>query len=207
MRLDDLVRRLDEDLDVENAQDGPWRWVSGEALALCHPRFQSWGAGLMLEASSEVRRVLCMTFLSEPLLEQALSAGAGTMVFTHHPMDLRGDGPGFVAIPHQVLWKLKEAGVSIYCAHAPLDAAENHRSTGASLARVAGVEPRGYFVPYPVKPAGIFGILRESNFDVLIGASHYATESVAVRGMVDYFLTLGLEAEFLVDRAKGPWDQ
>lgn len=276
-------------MDVEDAQDGPWKWVSGEALALCTPRFHTWGAGLMLEGSSPVNRVLCMTFLSEPLLEQALARGAGTLVFTHHPMDLEGEGPGFVAISHQILGKLKEVGVSIYCAHAPLDAANNPLSTGAALARIARVTPKGYFAPYPIKPAGIFGTPLESDFDGfcrelqgrlgvstlhvirnndrreigllgivpggggnaedvaqaaslgcdtyltghvenrvaldfvietnrrfkekaaelgvnLIGASHYASESVAVRGMVDYFRALGLEAEFVVDGAKGPWD-
>jgi putative NIF3 family GTP cyclohydrolase 1 type 2 len=84
------------------------------------------------------------------------AAGAPALIFTHHPMDFETSGRGLLPISEGWLRRLKEARISFYSAHAPLDCHERI-STSRALARACGIPVDGEFAGYMGGHAGVFG--------------------------------------------------
>jgi putative NIF3 family GTP cyclohydrolase 1 type 2 len=108
------------------------------------PAFMSRFNGLMLDNAPEVSVVYTLVFPARDVLADVVQRAAGrpAMVFTHHPMDFETSGRGLVPIGEGDLQMLKDAGISLYSAHAPLDC-HDLISTSRALARVAGVKVEG----------------------------------------------------------------
>jgi putative NIF3 family GTP cyclohydrolase 1 type 2 len=92
------------------------------------------------------------------------AAGAPSVIFTHHPMDFETSGRGLMPVGERALQRLREARISLYSAHAPLDCHETV-STSRSLARAAGVEIDDVCAEYHGGHAGVIGSIDETSLD------------------------------------------
>ncbi|MEX0800606.1 MAG: Nif3-like dinuclear metal center hexameric protein [Dehalococcoidia bacterium] len=122
--------------------------------------------GLMLNNADSVERVFTLVFPSDDVLAEVerRAAGAPSLVFTHHPMDMETGGRGLVPIGEVWLRRLREAGISLYAAHAPLDCHETV-STSRALARALGVPAEAPFAGYFGGHAGVHGRVDPVLFD------------------------------------------
>jgi hypothetical protein len=121
------------------------------------PQFMQRHNGLMLENADQVEHVYTLVFPSDEVLTEVLRRAQGrqALVFTHHPMDFETSGRGLIPISEATLQCLRDARISFYSAHAPLDCHDSV-STSRSLARAAGV-------PLDSVCAGIMAVTRASS--------------------------------------------
>ncbi|MGR6316888.1 Nif3-like dinuclear metal center hexameric protein [Micromonospora soli] len=128
--LDDLFELADAEPDTAMRRHVPR--VHDEAgidwRRYVTPRFAERFNGLMIEGRPEVGRVFVACFPSAEVLDRWLPAAApGDLLVTHHPIDLRNGHPsgvwaeGFVPIPAARFAQLRDAGLSLYACHAPMD--------------------------------------------------------------------------------------
>jgi putative NIF3 family GTP cyclohydrolase 1 type 2 len=122
--------------------------------------------GLMLNNAEEVRRVFTLVFPSDDVLAEVerRAAGEPALIFTHHPMDFETSGRGLVPVGEEWLRRLRDAGVSLYSAHAPLDCHETV-STSRALARALGVPAESTFAGYFGGHAGVYGRIEPTTFE------------------------------------------
>jgi putative NIF3 family GTP cyclohydrolase 1 type 2 len=116
--------------------------------------FQRRFNGLMLKGGDTVGTVFCSAFPTPEVLDIfAARAGAGDMLFLHHPLDLESGDPlgdmgrGFLPIPPAQLTRMRDAHLSVYTCHAPLDIHQKVGTTAAMVKAVAG-RVEGTFWPY-----------------------------------------------------------
>jgi len=135
-----------------------WRGARVPFERYVTPRFAERHNGLMLEGAPQVARVFTLVFPSEEVLAEVerLAGGEPALIFTHHPMDFETSDRGLIAVSEEWLRRLKEARVSFYSAHAPLDCHERI-STSRSLARACGVPAQETFAKYMGGHAGVYG--------------------------------------------------
>jgi putative NIF3 family GTP cyclohydrolase 1 type 2 len=135
-----------------------WREAGVPFKRYVTPRFAERTNGLMLDSAPEVARVFTLVFPSEEVLTEVerRAGGEPALIFTHHPMDFETSGHGLMAIAEEWLRRLKEAGISFYSAHAPLDCHERI-STSRALARAIGVPVEATFAEYMGGHAGVYG--------------------------------------------------
>jgi putative NIF3 family GTP cyclohydrolase 1 type 2 len=154
---------------VYDAAGIDWRrWVE--------PRFAELFNGLMFRGDDTVRRVSGACFPSAAVLDTWLAgAGRGDLLVTHHPIDLRNGHPdgvwaeGFVAIGREHLAGIKDAGVSVYSAHAPMDVSDAVGTTAAIVEGLGGaVEERIW--PYGNGHAGVICRVAPTDTDRLAAA-------------------------------------
>ena len=133
--------------------------------------------GLMLDNGEDVERVYTLVFPSDEVLEEVARRAEGhpAFVFTHHPMDFETSGRGLIPMGEALLQRLKEAGISFYSAHAPLDCHDTI-STSRSLARAAGVRADGVCAGYYGGHAGLIGVIDETPLDVFVDRLQNALE-------------------------------
>jgi len=165
MKTADLAVRLDSFLHVERYPSDDFAAIIEFCLEAdiaiqeyATPAFLHRFNGLMLHNADRVRRVFTLVFPSDEVLAEVERRAAGdpALIFTHHPMDFETSGRGLVAIGTEWLQRLREAGISIYAAHAPLDCHEAV-STSRALARAAGVPAETTFAGYYGGHAGVYG--------------------------------------------------
>ena len=122
--------------------------------------------GLMLHNADRVERVFTLVFPSDDVLAEVERRAAGdpALIFTHHPMDFETSGRGLIAVGEEWLRRLREAGVSLYSAHAPLDCHEAI-STSRALARATGVPAEKTFAGYFGGHAGVHGRIDPTTFE------------------------------------------
>jgi putative NIF3 family GTP cyclohydrolase 1 type 2 len=139
--------------------------------------FMQWHNGLMLHNGDEVERVYTVVFPSDEVLAEVARRAESrpALVFTHHPMDFETSGRGLMPMGEAALRRLKEAGISFYSAHAPLDCHDTI-STSRSLARAAGVRVDGVCAGYYGGHAGVIGSVDETPFDAFVGRLRGALE-------------------------------
>jgi putative NIF3 family GTP cyclohydrolase 1 type 2 len=135
-----------------------WREASVPFERYVTPRFAERTNGLMLDSAPEVARVFTLVFPSEEVLTEVerRAGGEPALIFTHHPMDFETSGRGLMAISEEWLGRLKEARISFYSAHAPLDCHERI-STSRALARAIGLPVEATFAEYMGGHAGVYG--------------------------------------------------
>jgi putative NIF3 family GTP cyclohydrolase 1 type 2 len=169
----DVAARLDEffRLDAYPAEDfAEVQEFSREAdISLekyAPPEFMRRHNGLMLHNAGEVERVYTLVFPSDEVLAEVeeRAAGAPSLIFTHHPMDFETSGRGLVPIGVTAYERLREASISVYSAHAPLDC-HDRVSTSRSLARAAGVQIEDLCAEYHGGYAGVIGSIDETGLD------------------------------------------
>lgn len=107
--------------------------------------------GLVVDAGRPVTRIASGVNTTFAGIAAAADWGA-ELLLVHHP-----SWPYIDRGLHQPkLDALREAGLSLYGAHASLDGAAEH-GTGHELARLLGVTVEGRFGMYEGAPAGVFG--------------------------------------------------
>ncbi len=125
--------------------------------------------GLMLHNADAVERVFTLVFPSEEVLAEVerRADGRQALIFTHHPMDMETSTRGLLPIPEEWLRRLREARVSLYSAHAPLDCHDSV-STSRALARAVGVPAEAPFAGYLGGHAGVHGRIDPTPFEGFI---------------------------------------
>jgi len=139
MRLDELVRYLDDYLRIAEVPDSP------NALN-----------GLQVEGPAEVRRIAAAVDASEASIREAARRGCDVLL-VHHGLFWDGNRP-VTGRRHRRLRLLFEHGIAVYSAHLPLDI---HPEVGNNvvLARELGIEVRGWFSDYRGVDLGVWGEL------------------------------------------------
>jgi len=153
VRLDDLVRYLDDYLRV--------REVADDRNAL---------NGLQVENAGEVRYIAAAVDACQATIAAAAERGAD-LLLVHHGLFWSGLEP-LTGRTYRRVSALLRHGVALYSAHIPLD---RHPDVGnnALLARKLGMEVRGWFGDHLGAPLGAWGefdIDREALRDLLEGA-------------------------------------
>ncbi len=125
--------------------------------------------GLMLHNADDVSVVYTLVFPTEEVLAEVerRTGGRPALIFTHHPMDMETSSRGLLPIDEEWLRRLREARVSLYAAHAPLDCHDSV-STSRALARAAGVPPEHTFAVYHGGHAGVHGSIDPVAFDAFV---------------------------------------
>lgn len=135
----ELVRYLDEYLDVANTPDYP-------------------GAlnGLQVESEGPLERVAVAVDATAASIGAAREWGAD-MLLVHHGLFWDGNRP-VTGRRYRRLKALLESGMALYASHLPLDV---HPEVGnnAVLARQLGIEARGRFGSYEGLDLGVWGTL------------------------------------------------
>jgi len=133
--------------------------------------------GLMLSNADDVVRVYTLVFPSDEVLAEVRRRAEGrpALVFTHHPMDFETSGRGLLPVSEASLRELRDAGVSLYSAHAPLDCHDTV-STSRSLARAAGAHVDDVCAGYHGGHAGVIGSIDETPLDAFVGRLRAALE-------------------------------
>lgn len=164
MRTSDLASRLDEAFGIAaSAEDLLQFAVVDDNRHLLNPEFLDRRTGLVLKSSQTVERVFTAVFISAGVTGKILQH-PNSLVFTHHHFDYSEDERGLQPIPPGVLESLRDAGVSLYVAHAPLD---THPAYGTSraLAELCGVAPEERFYDYFGAPVALFGRVERTDFE------------------------------------------
>jgi putative NIF3 family GTP cyclohydrolase 1 type 2 len=173
MRTADLAAKLDEFFRVRSyppddfAEIEEFSREAGIPLEkYATPEFMRRHNGLMLDNSDEVERVYTVVFPSDEVLGEVERRAAGTpsFIFTHHPMDFETSGRGLIPVGEVAFERLREGGISLYSAHAPLDC-NGTVSTSRSLARAAGVAVEEVCAGYHGGHAGVMGSVEETSLD------------------------------------------
>jgi putative NIF3 family GTP cyclohydrolase 1 type 2 len=133
------------------------------------PQFMQRHNGLMLENADEIQHVYTLVFPSEEVLAdvQSRADGRPALVFTHHPMDFETSGRGLIPIDESAFQSLRDARISLYSAHAPLDC-HGTVSTSRALARAAGVGVDDVCAGYHGGYAGIIGTIQETALETFV---------------------------------------
>jgi putative NIF3 family GTP cyclohydrolase 1 type 2 len=142
------------------------------------PEFMRRHNGLMLHNADEIQGVYTLVFPSDEVLAEVERRAAGhtALIFTHHPMDFETSGRGLMAVGEEAFQRLRDARISLYSAHAPLDCHDTV-STSRSLARAAGVEIDDVCAEYYGGYAGVVGTVQETTLDDFRG---YLQQKLAV---------------------------
>lgn len=173
MRLSELAARLDDFLHLDRFPTDDFavlpdfcREAGIPIERYATPTFLERFNGLMLDNADEVSRVYTLVFPSDETLAEVerRAAGRPCLIFTHHPMDMETSGRGIVPIGEERLRRLRDAGISLYAAHAPLDCHES-ASTSRALARALGVPAEATFAGYFGGQAGVYGAIDPTPFE------------------------------------------
>jgi putative NIF3 family GTP cyclohydrolase 1 type 2 len=173
MKTADLAVRLDSFFHIERFPSDDFAAIvefcqeAGIPIAeYATPAFLRRFNGLMLHNADRVERVFTLVFPSEEVLAEVerRAAGEPALIFTHHPMDFETSGRGLVAVGEEWLRRLREAGISLYSTHAPLDC-HDAVSTSRALARAAGVPAETTFAGYYGGHAGVYGRIEPTTFE------------------------------------------
>jgi putative NIF3 family GTP cyclohydrolase 1 type 2 len=160
---------LDDFFDVERfAEPDGWDFAitAAEKASLLRRGsdvFQRTFNGIMLGGDrfdSPLDRVHLLVFPEASLIEDVLAAergrSGGSVIVTHHPVDMETGGRGFLPIPEAQLDALAAAGVAFYVLHAPLDCHPDV-STSRALAEGLGLAITDSFAPYVGGLCGVIG--------------------------------------------------
>jgi len=176
MKIADLAARLDSFFHLDAYPPDDFE----EIVSFCEeagvpledfatPEFMQRHNGLMLDNCDIVEAVYTLVFPSEEVLAEVerRASGRPALIFTHHPMDFETSGRGLLPVSGQWLQRLREARLSLYALHAPLDCHESI-STSRALARAAGVPAAETCAGYMGGHAGVIGEIDPLPFDAFV---------------------------------------
>ena len=177
MKTADVVTRLDEFFRLDACPPDDFaeivefsREVGIPLERYATPEFIRRHNGLMLHNADEVERVYTLVFPSDEVLAEVehRAAGVPSLIFTHHPMDFETSGRGLLPIGETAFERLRDARISLYSAHAPLDCHDSV-STSRSLARAAGITIEDVCAEYHGGHAGVIGTVEEMPLEDFVG--------------------------------------
>ena len=149
-----LYARLDKDFDIESLKDD-WSFMRfNEYVA---PIFKKRYMGIMLDNTSEVKKVFTATIPDTDILEKIIQTDqTDILLFSHHAMcyDPTIEGFPFYDIPQDYLSKLKRQSISFYVLHSPLDK-NGEYSTSVSLANNLNLNIIDEFCEYRGAKVGV----------------------------------------------------
>jgi putative NIF3 family GTP cyclohydrolase 1 type 2 len=177
MRTADLAARLDDYFNIDSFPPDDFAEIeqfcdeAGIPLAdYATPAFMRRHNGLMV-AAYETQIAYTVVFPSDELIEEIERRAyqRPAFIFTHHPMDFETSARGIIPISTRSLERMKQAGISLYSAHAPLDC---HAvvSTSRALARAIKVPADGTFAEYHGGHAGVWGEIGPTTLTEFIAA-------------------------------------
>lgn len=123
MRLDDLVRDLDEYFRIPEVENDDWSPAFESVYSepywrdYVEPGYEGKWNGLMVRGVGDVERVVTCVFPSDRIIA---GLEPGTLLFSEHPLDF-GDEPGFLPLGRESFATLRERVCGFFHAHAPLD--------------------------------------------------------------------------------------
>lgn len=178
MDLGDLTSRLDGFFDIASLQpDMPFSALvpSAYAQAGIDPRAHFQGAflelyhGLMLRNSDAVQASYTSVFLSDEIVRKVVAcAPPDSLLICHHPLVMETSDRGFLPLSIDSLYALRDAKVSVYVLHTPLDVHED-LSPSSALARGLELSHEGRFHQVDKGYAGVYGTLpRAVGFEDLL---------------------------------------
>jgi len=193
MMLDELRRALDRLFSLSTWARDPAmsRWVPSvyqslnyDYTQILEPDFCARFNGLMLRGGERVERVFCAAFPCPEVVEAVLRKSKGNaLLFLHHPVDMEVAGAGFLAVPPEMLERLKAQTVSIYACHAPLDC-HDEIGTNASIVQAFQVAVEERFARYGNGYAGRVGSIQPTGLHDLMekGKQVFGVERVEAGG-------------------------
>lgn len=184
--LDDYfeVKRFGPDAPFSNWLLPTYREAGIDPSEHLEEAFLLRGNGLMLRASATVEVINTTVFISDETVRKAaeLRIPGGQLLCAHHPLDFETSGRGFLPLSVDTLQLAREAGVSIYTMHNPLDV-HHETSTNRSIAhalRLSDTEPF-----YDVGEGMRFGILGRLPTELNIAALAEQVRTISEVGHVN----------------------
>jgi putative NIF3 family GTP cyclohydrolase 1 type 2 len=123
VRLEELVAGLDRYFRMPDVRNDDWSKAFEQVYSEPYWReyvVRGWEGrwnGLMVRGAEDVEQVVTCVFPSDRIVG---ALEPGTFVFTEHPLDF-ADEPGFLPLSRKTFETMREHGISLYNAHAPLD--------------------------------------------------------------------------------------
>lgn len=138
MQLAELVAALDAEFSIDLVTDDDWAPVFADCYPVPYwrefvePGYEGRWDGLMVRGGEEVRAAATCVFPGDEVVS---GLEPQTLLFSEHPLDF-GDRPGFVPLSRESFEAMRERGISLYHAHAPLD---QHLELAPSRLLAAGI--------------------------------------------------------------------
>src|SRR5688572_26897015 len=116
MRLDEIVRALDEYFRVPDVEDDDWTPIFARAYPEPYWRefaergYEGRWNGLMVRGGDEVERAVTCVFPSDRIVA---GLEPRTLLFSEHPLDF-ADEPGFLPLARESFERMRELGVAFY---------------------------------------------------------------------------------------------
>jgi putative NIF3 family GTP cyclohydrolase 1 type 2 len=123
VKLAELVSELDAYFRVADVRDDDWSRSMAQVYDEPYwrdyviPGWEGRWNGLSVRGADDVERVVTCVFPSDRIVAELEPA---TFVFTEHPLDF-ADEPGFLPLSRESFETMRDRGISLYNAHAPLD--------------------------------------------------------------------------------------
>jgi putative NIF3 family GTP cyclohydrolase 1 type 2 len=123
VKLAELVAELDRYFRIPDVRNDDWSRAFEHAYPEPYWReyvVRGWEGhwnGMSMRGAEDVERAVTCVFPSDRIIEALEPA---TFVFTEHPLDF-ADEPGFLPLSRESFETMREHGISLYNAHAPLD--------------------------------------------------------------------------------------
>jgi putative NIF3 family GTP cyclohydrolase 1 type 2 len=149
VKLAELVAELDVYFRIPDVRDDDWSKAFEQVYPEPYwreyvlPGWEGHWNGLSVKGADEVERVVTCVFPSDRIVAEL---APGTLVFTEHPLDF-ADEPGFLPLARETFETMREHGISLYNAHAPLDM---HPEVSSSRLCAQGVGLRELEEYFPV---------------------------------------------------------
>ena len=168
MRLEELVRELDDYFRVPDVENDDWSGTFEQLYPepywreFAEPGYEGRWNGLLVRGGGQVARAATCVFPSD-----AIVAGLepDTLLFSEHPIAFEDDVEGFAPLARKSFERLRAEGISFYHAHAPLDM---HPEVSPSRLCAQGVGLTGLEEYFPIAdgiPGGA-AILGDSDLDL-----------------------------------------
>ena len=165
MKLTSISKTLDNEFGIPDHPENLVEWaVTEETKEYINPEFLNQKTGLMTRSSDTITEVYSCVFVSDQVVEK-MKQEKGILLFTHHQFNYYEDERGLQPISPETFSFLRDRGVSIFVAHAPLD---THPAYGTSiaLAEFTGITVDNFFFNYFEAPTALFGHLDRTRFSV-----------------------------------------
>ena len=119
MKLDDVVAELDAYFRMADVRDDARWYEQAEPYwrDYVEPEWVERRNGLMVRGAGEVDFAATCVFASDAIVA---AVEPRTLIFCEHPLDF-ADVPGFMPLSRSSFETMRERGLSLYNAHAPLD--------------------------------------------------------------------------------------
>ncbi|MGH3103402.1 MAG: Nif3-like dinuclear metal center hexameric protein [Gaiellaceae bacterium] len=163
MRLDDVVRELDDYFRMADVRGDDWL----PGFEACYPEpywreyvepgYEGRWNGLMVRGADEIERAVTCVFPSDRIVAELEPR---TLLFSEHPLDF-ADEPGFLPLSRESFEAMRERGIGFYHAHAPLDM-HPEISPSRLCAQGVGLEQLEEFFPIAEGIPGGAAVIGES---------------------------------------------